>query len=110
MDTCDLSVPERRKLLEGPVARFLLATLNKATAPFEWFDPASDVPPSHGSMFFLDTGKLVLGITARHVYEAYLQRSEADSRICCQVNNLRFAPNERLRGLGRESDVATFEV
>jgi hypothetical protein len=44
-------------------------------------------------------GKALFGVTARHVYERYLERAEAEPTIC-QIGNLVVNLKERLIGTG----------
>jgi hypothetical protein len=106
----DLDIEERRKLLKGPAGIELLKILARSTAVLEWGDLSNDVAPSHGSMSFADTGEALLGITARHVYEAYVESAARNASITCQINNVRFNPVERLISVGADCDIATFAM
>jgi hypothetical protein len=88
----------------------LLKTLARSTSALEWGDRSRDVVPSNGSVFFVDTGKALIAITARHVYEAYCQCAEQNSRVTCQIDSMRFNPRERLISLGSGCDLATFDL
>jgi hypothetical protein len=61
-------------------------------------------------MFFIDTGAKLLGITARHVYEAYIKALEVDPRTTCQVLNAAFDLKDHLSGKGSTVDIAAFEI
>jgi len=105
-----LDFESRRRLLTGLFGKELVKTISKSTAVLEWFDPSSETVPAHGSMFFADTGieAFILAITARHVYEAYTERSGVNPNLKCQINDLPFSPHARRISLGRDADLATF--
>ena len=73
----------------------------------QWGNPTRGVP-SNGSIFFVDTGKSLVAVTARHVYEASCETALQDPRVVCQIDNLRFDPRQRVIALGRDCDMATF--
>jgi hypothetical protein len=105
----ELGLEENRRL-KGPYGKQLLRTMHRSTAVLQWRNLYSDEPPSHGSMFFVNTGSALLAITARHVYEAYVASAANDPKVTCQINNIRFDPGERLICSGVDCDVATFAL
>lgn len=66
---------------------------------------------NNGSCFFLDfSGRLFL-VTAAHVYDGYLvyKQKSGKANILCQVGNIPFDPEARIRGYNRGLDIATFD-
>jgi hypothetical protein len=106
----ELTLGTKRQLLQGRFGKELLLTLKKSVVAFHWGIPREGVTCGNGSMFFVDTGKQLLGVTARHVYEAYGSSKSQNSEVICQLNNLRFDPHERFIDCGRTCDVATFTI
>jgi hypothetical protein len=64
---------------------------------------------NNGSMFFLDTGKRLLAVTARHVYHGYVEAA-LNAPVHCYIDNLRFDPIQRLISEGNKTDIATFRI
>ena len=50
-------------------------------------------------MFFVNTGRLVLGVTARRVFEGFAEKAQENHNLICQLNKLSFNPFERLISL-----------
>jgi hypothetical protein len=88
--------------------REMMRTIERSTAAIYWH--ADGGPVLHnGSMFFVRTEKALFGVTARHVYEEYLECAEAAPTIF-QINDLVVAPKGRLIGTSTEIDIATFHI
>ena len=69
-----------------PAGKEMMQTITKSTTAIYWH--ADGRPVLHnGSMFFVNTGRALFGVTARHVYEEYLECADAEPTIC-QVGNL----------------------
>ena len=84
------------------------------TAPLFWIthDPAHGERVQNGSLFFLDTGACVFGVTAAHVVIACLQDAESPSFRRCLIGRHETAPypvdlSERVLALHEEMDIAT---
>ena len=91
----------------GQIEQVGQAVVN-STAVIYWH--ADGGPILHnGSMFFVHTKRALFGVTARHVYEEYLERAETEPTIC-KINNLKVNLKDRLIGTGTEVDIATFRV
>jgi hypothetical protein len=106
----DMSDGERRRLLKGEFGKQLLMTMAKSVAAIHWGDGQGMATRNNGSMFFVNTGRRFLGVTARHVYDGFVDQASRSSDLSCQINSLPFNPVQRLLGLGHDCDVATFEV
>lgn len=95
-------------LLMGPYGREIGNLASNYTAPLFWFSPAPNSQIGHGCIFLLDLGHGIFGVTANHVYEAYLERRKADPRVRCQIGDCSFVPEKRLIDCDRALDIATF--
>jgi len=92
----------------SPAVKEMMRTIENSTSVIYWYSDGGRV--SHnGSIFFLDTRKALFGVTARHVYEGYLESDKAEPMIC-QIGNLVIDPKERLIGMGTHLDIATFRI
>jgi hypothetical protein len=92
----------------SPAVKEMMRTIATSTSVIYWHSDGG--PVSHnGSMFFLDTRKALFGVTARHVYEGYLESDKAEPMIC-RIGNLVIDPKERLIGMGTHLDIATFHI
>jgi hypothetical protein len=77
---------------------------------FRWATPTISGPRiTNGSVFFLDLGGRLLAVTAAHVYHGYLAAKRSANRILCHIENVEFDPEQRLRGLRDNVDIATFD-
>lgn len=66
----------------------------------------------NGTAFVLNTGDRIFGVTAAHVYSAYVNdKDNGLTQICC-LSNLEIPLEDRLIsiGNGEEIDIATFEL
>jgi hypothetical protein len=99
----------KRKFLSGPGGKELLYSIGNSVSALHWGKPIEGGVHSNGSMFFLDTGNGIFGVTAKHVFEEY-ERSLGESHVVCQIDNLLFNPIERLVSKGIDSDIATFKI
>jgi len=79
----------------------------KSVSFFHWASAPGD--HRNGSMFFIDTGAGLFGVTANHVYRDY-QRAAAEKRVLCKVDDMPFDPLGRLVSAGDKCDVATFKI
>ena len=105
----DPAAEERSRFIKGTGGKELLRTISNSVSALQWGSPPADHNHRNGSIFFIDTGQGIFGVTARHVYEDY-ERSLAERYVSCQIDNLRFDPIERLVSKGIECDVATFRI
>jgi hypothetical protein len=60
-------------------------------------------------MFFLNTGKALFAVTARHVFESYVEHAR-ERNITCQIGGMKFDPVSRLISMGSEIDIVTFRI
>jgi hypothetical protein len=109
MEVRGIEMDLEARLLQGPYGRELLRAIHKSTSVLQWGDPRQTAS-NHGSCFFLRTDRTLFGVTAKHVYHAYLASKASTPTIICQLDNIRFDPRERFIAEGRECDIATFVV
>lgn len=64
---------------------------------------------NNGTIFFVDFGQGILGITAAHVYKAYLDKKQ-NANFICQIGGLRFNPEDHLIDVDYNLDIATFNI
>lgn len=65
-----------------------------------------------GSAFLIQTPSRLLGVTARHVYDAYVARKRTSSQISARLGGFTFDLEDRLiaRGQRPRVDIATFHI
>jgi hypothetical protein len=85
-------------------------------APFWWSsrdpnDPLA-VVRQNGTIRFVNTGERRIGVTADHVYQAYLDDKGRYPDVECQIGNNTISPETRLidRSPETELDLATFDI
>ncbi|TKB60376.1 MAG: hypothetical protein E8D48_13280 [Nitrospira sp.] len=64
----------------------------------------------NGTVCFLQTGKRLVGVTARHVFNGYLIAKAAQPDIRCQFGGVLINPETRLIAENTVLDLATFDV
>jgi hypothetical protein len=84
-------------------------------APFWWSSQSGQNPPEirgNGTVCYVNTGTLHIGITCDHVFQGYLDDKAKYENVECQFGNNRFDPETRLidRSPLDELDLATFDV
>jgi hypothetical protein len=84
-----------------------LDVIRNSVAIIHWATAADD--HRNGSIFFIDTGVGLFGVTAKHVYQDYAS-AVAGKPSRCQIDNILFDPTERLISMGTKFDIATFRI
>jgi hypothetical protein len=84
-----------------------LDLIRSSASIFHWASKQED--HKNGSMFFIDTGAGLFGVTAKHVYESYLG-DVAQKHVRCKIDGMQFDPIERFVSAGEMCDVATFRI
>lgn len=64
----------------------------------------------NGTIFFVDTGERLIGITAYHVYQQYLKDSSNNTVIAQIYRDFEFNPEKRLIDGDEKLDVAIFDI
>lgn len=105
--------PGAEKLLNDWISRGLPELLCRSTPILCWRAwPWISVDRIYhgGSAFLIRTPARILGVTARHVVDSYLECKRASSEIEAVLGGLRFELEERLISRGQRVDIATFSV
>lgn len=108
-----LPIERRIEVLKGPFGRQMHEWAASHVSYFWWIRTSLLGPTvcNNGSIFFLCIGGVLLGVTAAHVYQGYLDaRKKSPRQIVCRIGNLEFDPESRLRGLRDGIDIATFAL
>jgi hypothetical protein len=95
------------RVLPDPFHKEMLKTMLNSTSAIYWTRRGKIL--NNGSMFFVDTGKQLLGVTARHVYHGYVE-AVLKEPTNCHIDELRFDPIQRLVSEGKITDIATFSI
>jgi len=111
--TEQLSREEAIRLLNSGFAEELELQARHCTVPIFWYDPQA--PPgsriiNNGTMFFLRLPKALIGVTAQHVYQGYLDAVNKNATIRCRLHSLEFDLCSRLLDSSKELDLATFNI
>jgi hypothetical protein len=103
---------ERHRFLRSEGGKQLLLAIGESVSAIHWGNPrdgAAHSKHNNGSIFFINTGKGIFGVTAKHVYHGYVQRA-LEEPVVCQIDNLRFDPIQRLVSEGHQCDIAIFRL
>ena len=92
--------------------RKMFDRLMTMSVPFWWHGPTPDDPEiyNNGSLCLIDTGARIIGVTARHVYDAYLQRLMRGRPFVCQFGAVTVFPERLLIAKNKRLDLATFDL
>ncbi len=87
--------------------RSQLQLIRRSVSILHW----ASAPDDHrnGSMFFVNTGSGLFGVTAKHVYED-CQRAFAKKQTLCKIEGMPFDPTGRLVSAGVMCDVVTLKI
>jgi len=82
------------------------------SVPFWWHGPrdAAGVILHNGTLCRVNTGTRVIGVTAHHVYNKYLEERTADKLFTCQFGPTTVNPEDLLIDENRRLDLATFDL
>src|SRR4030043_1566990 len=111
--TEQLSREEAIRLINNGFAKELELQARHCTAPIFWYDPQAPRGSriiNNGTMFFLRLPKALIGVTAEHVYQGYLDEVNKNASIRCRLHSLEFDFCSRLRDRSKELDLATFNI
>lgn len=81
----------------------------KNCAAFWWHSPTAGIM-HNGTVCFVDTGQRIIGITADHVYQGYLDDRAQNDKFVCQFGNQVVRPEDRLIDRNKRFDLATFAL
>jgi hypothetical protein len=105
----DLTMDEKRRFLQGDSGKVLIQAIANSVAVLSWWGAAGHGRHYNGSMFFVNTGKALFGVTAKHVYEEY-ESCAVQYPVTCQIDNLPFNPISRFISRGVDCDVVTLRI
>ena len=91
----------------------LRSIVKSACVPFWWHgvDTEGKYRIHHnGTVCFLQTGKRLIGVTARHVFDHFRTAKVAQPDIRCQFGGIVIEPESRLIAESTVLDLATFDV
>ena len=111
--TEQLSREEAIRLINNGFAKELELQARLCTAPIFWYDPQAPQGSriiNNGTMFFLRLPKALIGITAEHVYQSYIDAVNKNATIRCRLHSLEFDFCSRLLDRSKELDLATFNI
>jgi hypothetical protein len=107
-----LTPEEALALAKGPLSGEVLRLAASYVQPLFWVTgPVGSGLIRNGTTFFLDAGQGVFGVTAGHVFDAYVEQKDAAGGVChVGMQGLRFDLQARLIDRGRRVDVATYRI
>jgi len=91
----------------------LRSIVQSACVPFWWHGVDADGKyriHHNGTVCFLQTGKHLIGIAARHVFDRYRTAKVEQPNIRCQFGGVTIEPEARLIAESTVLDLATFDV
>jgi hypothetical protein len=98
--------------LGDDVHRELFRQAMSMSVPFWWHGPTPADPDiyNNGSLCLVHTGERVVGVTAWHVYGAYLARLASAKPFVCQFGGVTVSPERLLIDHDTRLDLATFDI
>lgn len=93
-----------------PVLRNLMKS---HTCPVWWYDDHKTVGHSilhNGTVALVNTGLMVLAISANHVYEQYLKDKGTNPNLKCQFGNVTVEPEKYVIDSDKTLDLVTFDL
>lgn len=91
------------------IRKLITGYANSNSAPIFFYKCKNTAEFRNGTIFFLKTSHQVIGITAYHVYEEYLN-FKSDSNTKLQIGDELFKPEENIIDKSKELDLITFEI
>ena len=107
-----LTQEEALSLAKGPLSGELLRLAASYAQPLFWLTgPVGTGLMRNATTFFVDAGQGVFGVTAGHVYDAYLEHKRSGGGPChVGMLGLTFDLETRLIDRGRTVDIATYRL
>ena len=107
-----LTQEEALSLAKGPLGGELLRLAASYAQPLFWLTgPVGTGLMRNATTFFVDAGQGVFGVTAGHVYDAYLEHKRSGGGPChVGMLGLTFDLETRLIDRGRTVDIATYRL
>ncbi len=107
------SKEEAMRLIKAGYGTVLRNQAVGCTSPIFWSDMNKDSGSriaANGTMFFMRFTDKLIGITAAHVYQGYVDASIANPNLRCILYDTEFNITERIIDHSTELDIATFEL
>ena len=107
-----LTQEEALALAKGPLSGEVLRLAASTVQPLFWLTgPVGTGLMQNATTFFVDAGRGVFGVTAGHVYDAYLEHKRRGGGPChVGMLGLTFDLETRLIDRGRAVDIATYRL
>lgn len=110
-ESTHISEENSKKIALSEYSKALMNFSSKFILPIFWGKPnTNNTDINNGTMFFIDSGKMTLALTASHVYQTYLEAKQADNGIVSQLGNVTFNLENRLIENNPTVDIATFKI
>ncbi len=109
----DFDEAAARQLVKAGYGEVLQQVAIDCSAPIFWFDPTQDKGEritNNGTVFFLNSGARMFGVTAAHVVEGYRQERQANPELRCQIYSVSFPLEQRVISVSSDLDLATLDV
>lgn len=90
----------------------LFAQMKAKAVPFWWHasKEAAGVILHNGTICRIDTGERVIGVTAHHVHNKYVEERSEDKTFTCQFGAQTVTPEELVIDEDRRLDLVTFDL
>lgn len=102
-----------KDLINRGYTRELERLIRKFVAPVYWYDYSKEVGKKtlhNGTVFFLNTGQCIIGVTADHILEGFETDFNNSPEIECALIDKRFDPISCLIDRDKVQDIATFSI
>jgi len=107
----DITYEQAKALARGEFGRELMRVADGYTSYVFWCAREEDGSLkilSNGTVFFINTGTHVFGVTAAHVVRGYLKSKQEHKKLGCQIGNTPIDLESRLIAINDQVDIATF--
>jgi hypothetical protein len=104
---------EIEKLEKTGYMNALRLLVRSHTCPIWWYEngkSSGDAILHNGTITFVNTGGVVIGITACHVFHGYMADKKSNPAVKCQIGNATAEPERYLISADVDSDLATFQL
>jgi hypothetical protein len=107
-----ISLEKAKELMRGPLAKVYRSILSGCCAPLYWYGRQSAGILHNGTVTFLRTPEVLLGVTAAHVLRAYIDGASDTRHVLCIGDAVISDLEQRLISLPRpgRTDIATFRL
>jgi hypothetical protein len=113
MDMEEHRKEESSRVIQAGFAKVLRELAFTCSAPIYWYSnmgSSRSAVMNSGTIFFVDAGHGPIGVTARHVIQAYREAALALPHVRCQIANVAIDPLSALIAEDARRDIATLCV